>query len=253
MKGRLVALAGVFCIAMLIASGAYADKPPDKPDKPGKPPRPGNIAEECIAFAGDLESVPNDTLVLASVPGGTLVVGCCPNAGPSPAYTMNVHLDVAGIHDDARVGYLFAKPVRTKFKGQTTRRYKVQFFTWDWETQIPGEGDYFIDMYSDGDDIDETDNVLTVTFDNDHENDTATVWVLHDVREDCDDLSIYPYCENPCDNPAYQACDALDDPNCNHPCNEENTDFKVSFTLVKTTDLTYSSEELGVYCPEAAP
>ena len=83
MKGRLVAFAGVFCIAMLIASAAYADKPTDKPDKGGKPPHPGNIAEECIVFTGDLE-------------GGQVVVGCCPNAGPAPAYTMTVDLDVAG-------------------------------------------------------------------------------------------------------------------------------------------------------------
>ena len=44
MKGRLVAFVGVFCIAMLIASGAYADKPPKEP----KPPKPANIAVECI-------------------------------------------------------------------------------------------------------------------------------------------------------------------------------------------------------------
>jgi hypothetical protein len=222
MKGRLVALIGVFCIAMLIASGAYADKPPDKPDKPGKPPRPGNIAEECIAFAWDLESVP----------GGTLVVGCCPNAGPSPAYTMNVHLDVAGIHDDARVGYLFAKPVRTKFKGQTTRRYLVQFNTWDWNAEIPpGEGDYFFDIRCDGNDIDETNDVLTVTV----VDETATLWVLHNVNPECDP-SIYPYCDDPCDG-REPNCDPSDNPTCYHPCNEEMHP-NVSFVMTKTADLS---------------
>ena len=53
MKTRFGALVGVFCIALLIVSGAYAGKPTDKPDKPGKPPRPGNIAVECIEFTGD--------------------------------------------------------------------------------------------------------------------------------------------------------------------------------------------------------
>jgi hypothetical protein len=160
---------------------------------------------------------------------------------------------VVGIVDGEYDGYLFAKPVRTKFKGQTTRRYKVQFNTWDWNTQIPGEDDYFIEMYSDGDDIqyDETTDVLTVTFNNDHKDDTATVWVLHAVSDDCDDLSIYPYCDEPCAHMTPN-CVASEDPNCNHPCNEEITIANVSFTMVKTTDLTYSSEELGIYCPEAA-
>ena len=234
MKGRLVAFVGVFCIAMLIASGAYADKPPKEP----KPPKPANIAVECIEFTGDLASVPL---------GGTVVEGCCPNAGPLPAYRMT--LDVKRIVDDTPVsvvegtydGYLFAKPVSTKVKGQTTVRYLVQFCTWDWGTEIPGDDDYFIEMFSDGDDIDETDNVLTVTFDNDHEDDTVTVWVLRAVSPDCD-LSIYPDfypdCENPC-VVGEPACVASDDANCNHPCNEEITDVNVNFIMTKTTDLSY--------------
>ena len=49
MKGRLAAFVGVFCIAMLFASGAYAGKPPKEPKEP-KSPLPGNIAIECIEF-----------------------------------------------------------------------------------------------------------------------------------------------------------------------------------------------------------
>jgi hypothetical protein len=165
MKARLVSLVGILCIAF---SASVADAKP-KPDKPGKPPRPGNIAAECIEFTGpDLQ-------------GKQVVEGCCPNAGPFPAYTMTVDLGVAGIYDEARAGYLFAKPVTTRVKGQKTVRYKVQFWTWNSDNdETPGDGDYFIEVYADGDDIDETENVLTVTFNNDHGDDTATVWICHD-------------------------------------------------------------------------
>ena len=74
MKGRLVAFVGVFCIALLIVSGAYADKP-DKGDKPGNP---GNIETELIVFTGD------------DLQGWAHVEGCCPNAGPFPEYTMHL-------------------------------------------------------------------------------------------------------------------------------------------------------------------
>ena len=148
---------------------------------------------------------------------------------------MTVDLDFAGIHDDARAGYLFAKPLRIKVKGQSTEYYKVQFCTWDWNAEIPpGEGDYFFDIRCDGDDIqyDETTDVLTVTV----EGETATVWVLHDVSDDCD-RSIYPYCDHPCAD-MEPNCDPSDDPNCNHPCNEEKHE-NVSFIMTKTTDLIY--------------
>jgi len=133
-------------------------------------------------------------------------------------------------------GQLFAKPVRTKVKGQTTRRYKVQFNTWDWETEIPGDGDFFIEMYSDGDDIDETDNVLTVTFDNDHEDDTATVWVYYDMNTDCDPCNP-PDCDLCVD--FEPTCEDLCDPDCRpYPCNEK-IEVDVTFEMLKTTDLDY--------------
>jgi hypothetical protein len=217
MKGRLVAFAGVFCIALLVVSGAYAGKP----DQKGKPPRPGNIAEECIVFTGDY------------LEGGQVVVGCCPNAGPAPAYTMTVDLDVAGIHDVARAGYLFAKPVTTRVKGQKTVRYKIQFFTWDWDARLPGDGDYFFEIYCDGDDIDETNGVLTVTV----EEETAKVWVFYNVKQAC--YPSYPFCDDPspCENDMIPACDPSTNPTCYHPCNED-FDEDVSFVMTKTTDLS---------------
>ena len=48
-----------------------------KPVKP--PPDPDQTTAECIVFTGDLE-------------GMAEVEGCCPNAGPFPAYTMTLDL-----------------------------------------------------------------------------------------------------------------------------------------------------------------
>jgi len=149
MKGRLVAFVGIFCVTCLIVSGAYADKPP----KPPKPPKPGNITKECIVFTGDLE-------------GGAVVEGCCPNAGPWPAYTM-AFFQIADWPFGPHEGQLFAKPVRFRENRKWIDRYKVQFWTWNYDNETPGTGDYFFEIYSDSDDIvyDETTNVLTVTVD----------------------------------------------------------------------------------------
>jgi hypothetical protein len=222
MKGRLAAFVGVFCIAMLIVSGAYAGKPSKEP----KPPKPGDTTKECIVFTGDLE-------------GSQIVEGCCPNAGPFPAYTMTLRIEELPLEVWGKTfeGDLFAKPVTTRVKGQKTERYIVQFLTWDWETGIPGDGDFFIEVFSDGDDIAETDNVLTVTFDNDHEDDTVTVWKYYDMNG-CDP------CDPDCDlcGDFEPNCDDLCDPDCPYPCNEEITVEDVSFVLVRTSDLSYCED-----------
>ena len=70
MKGKLLAFASILCIASLMASGANADKP----DNTGKP---GKTKTELIVLTGDLQ-------------GWAHVEGCCPNAGPSPRYTMDL-------------------------------------------------------------------------------------------------------------------------------------------------------------------
>ena len=62
MKGRLAAIVGVFCIAMLVVPGTNAKKP----DKPGGP----EIRTEYIAFSGDFL-------------GGEEVLDCCGNSGPA--------------------------------------------------------------------------------------------------------------------------------------------------------------------------
>ncbi len=72
MKSKLVALASILCIASLMVSGANAGKPDSPPGKGDKTPKTNT---ELIVFTGDLQ-------------GWAHVEGCCPNAGPSPRYTM---------------------------------------------------------------------------------------------------------------------------------------------------------------------
>ena len=154
MKGGLVAFVGIFCIAILVVSGANADKPPKK-DKPD------NTKAECIVFTGDLQSVE----------GGTVIEGCCPNAGPNPAYTMT--LNVFGIPLDTYDGQLFIN----QFGTGPSAQYKVQFWTWDNDNETPGDGDYFFQIYGGVLDRDRKAKTLTVTFDG---SEPATGWIYYD-------------------------------------------------------------------------
>jgi len=124
MKGRLAALVGVFCIACLIVPGAFADKPP-------KPEKPGRSKPECILFMGeDLQSA-----------GDTTIVGCCPNAGPAPAYSLTLHTESR--LDGTYQGSLFMNVLGTPGPDQ---KYMVKFWTWDGEKRDPGDGDYFFEI-----------------------------------------------------------------------------------------------------------
>ena len=114
MKGRLIALVCIFCMAILMVSGQDSR---GKPDKPGKPDKSN---PEWIAFHGGLV-------------GGQEVEGCCPNAGPFPYYTMPLNHDVsedfpAGTYD----GQLFINGYGTG--RPQDRQYIVQF--WKKETDI---------------------------------------------------------------------------------------------------------------------
>jgi hypothetical protein len=148
MKGRLVAFGGVFCIAVLIVSGAYAGKP-EKPDNPNKPPRPDNIAVECITFSGP------------DLVGRQQVEDCCPNAGPFPAYRLTLGPNGFGNHPEGTYdGELFMNSMRV---GQN-RQYVVQF-TGD----NIFSGDHISIEIMGGDiDYNKKTKVLTVTFT--HEN-----------------------------------------------------------------------------------
>jgi hypothetical protein len=148
MKRRLIAFVGIFCIPVLIVSGAYAQ---------GKPDKPGNSQTERIVFSGDLT-------------GDQAVSGCCPNAGPFPAYHMTLNFKV-GTHEAGTPidGYLFIN----YYGAGKNREYIVQFWTQDRDVAIQIIG---------GDiDFDKTTKVLTVTFENELCVDMITGQTITDV------------------------------------------------------------------------
>lgn len=128
MKRRLIAFVGIFCIAVLIVSGAYAQ---------GKP---GKSQTEWIEFWGDLT-------------GGQAVNGCCPNAGPFPPYRMFLNFAVSGHPAGTWYdGHLF---INNYGAGQN-RQYIVQFWTDD--------NDVAIEIIGGVINFDKRTKVLTVTF-----------------------------------------------------------------------------------------
>lgn len=158
MKSRLVAFFGVFCIALLVVSAVNADKP-GKPPKPEKPDKEPGLTTECIKFSGDLKSA-----------GETIIVGCCPNAGPWPAYTMELATGSAldGIYD----GYLFMN----FFGTGPTAEFIVQFWTWDADSEAPGSNDYFFQIIGGEITRDRKAKTLTVEYDNE----AGTGWIYDD-------------------------------------------------------------------------
>ena len=160
MKGRLVAFVGIFCIAILVVSVANAVKP----EKTPKPPKLDEPKAECIVFTEQPQSFE----------GITVIEGCCPNAGPWPAYTMT--LDVPGIPPGTYDGQLFINVFGTGPDAQ----YKVQFWTWDYDNEDPVCGDYFFEIYGGVLDRDRKAKTLTVTFDG---SELATGWVCDDAGD----------------------------------------------------------------------
>jgi hypothetical protein len=133
MKGRLIGFVGIFCIAILIVSGSYAQ---------GKPDKPGKSKTEWIEFWGDLN-------------GGQPVDGCCPNAGPFPPYRMCLNFEVSGHPAGTWYdGHLFINGYR--YHGWGEREYIVQFWTDDQDVAIEIIGGVV--------DFDKRTKVLTVTF-----------------------------------------------------------------------------------------
>ena len=107
MKGKLVALASILCIASLMASGANAGKP----ENPGK--GKNKTTTELITFTGDLLGIGQ-------------VEGCCPGQGPHQAYEMVLGFEVAGFPAGSHfVGLLYIEELGSK----RDRKYQVDFWT----------------------------------------------------------------------------------------------------------------------------
>jgi hypothetical protein len=145
-----------FVSLMFVVTGLEAGKGGVKPDKPDKPDR---TKAECILFTGDLV-------------GMAKVEGCCPNAGPYPAYTMTLDL-----HDENGNDYLGDYDGQLFMNFASDQGYKVQFWNWDSDNETPGDGDIFFEIY--GGDIfyDRKNKFLHVTFTDEE----ATLWLYDDL------------------------------------------------------------------------
>ena len=156
MRERPAVFVGVCCIAILVASGANAVKPEKPPTS--KP--------ECIVFSDNLKDLTPHGYLEGGQDGP--IEGCCPNAGPSPAFTMTLH-GLGLLPDGTYDGQLFINVFGTG----PIQTYKVQFWTWDYVNEIPGTGDYFFEIYGGVLERDRKAKVLTVTF----TGETGTGWI----------------------------------------------------------------------------
>lgn len=160
MRERQIACVIAMCVAGLVAFGVAAK---DKPDGP-----PGQNKAECIVFDGDLASA-----------GETHIVGCCPNAGPSPQYEMTLTTgwtEIDGTYSGDDSGYLFI----SVFGTGPDQTYMTKFWTWDsYGGETPGDGDFFIEIRNGVIVRDRKAKTETVTYDNM----TADAWIYSDVGE----------------------------------------------------------------------
>ncbi len=135
-KGRLIVFLSIFCIAALMASSPVAQGKPEKPDKPG------SSFTEWIEFTEDLV-------------GGQPVDGCCPNAGPWPAYRMTLNFGSYNFSAGTYDGQLFIN----YYGAGRDQKYKVQFW-WDYDADLG------IEIIGGVINHDRKNKVLTVTFTN---------------------------------------------------------------------------------------
>jgi hypothetical protein len=246
MKTRLAVLGGVFCIVIFAVSFADAKGKPPKPEKPAKP----NLTTECIVFTDNQN---DDDLEHVYLEGGQdcATVGCCPNAGPFPQYVMTLYNvcytsafnTTDCLQEDPVLGLLFMNGFgrNAPYEG-----WLVQFWTCDYRARRPVGGDFFLQIRG-GTEVPQPkkSKVEVIEF---LDAEDAILWVYYDEDPDChwfeDDT-----CE-PCLDGVEAACDPRNDPECLYPCwIEEQLDDNVSFVIVRTADLTYTSGELGITCP----
>ena len=147
MKSRnykwLVAVATLVSLVFVVSNASAK-----KPAKP--PPDPDQTTAECIVFTGEY------------LQGGEEVEGCCPNAGPWPAYKML--LDGSPYEGQLFINFVGAGP---------KAKYRVQFWSWDWDTEVPGIDDIFFEIIGGAIDYDKKSKFLTVSF----EDEEATLWL----------------------------------------------------------------------------
>jgi len=254
MKGRLVAFVVVFCIAILIVPGAYADKPDNTGGgKPGG--GRDKTRAECIVFVDNQNDSGDDLHVYLEGGQDCLIEGCCPNAGPWPLYMMTLNnvcyespyepegkcLQVK----EPFLGHLFMNGYgrNAPYEG-----WKVQFWTCDYRSGgRPHYGDFFFQIRG-GTEVPQgkKSKVSVIQFLNEED---ASLWVYYEENDDC------PWFENdtcePCSNGMQTGCDPRNDPDCLYPCWIEQPLENVSFMIVRTADLTYASIDLGITCPNA--
>ena len=252
MNRKGVAIIGIFCIAIWAGSFADAKGKPEKPPNPGGG-RDGTKAE-CIVFT-DNKNDPDSVHVYLEGGQDCAIEGCCPNAGPWPQYRMNLHnvcyesaFGITECLQDEKpfLGYLF---MNSFGRNAPYEGWKVQFWTCDCRNHAPGDGDFFFQIRG-GTEVPQgkKSKVSVIKF---LDAEDATLWVYYDENDDCDFPS-ETGCE-PCLNEMETGCNPWTDDECIHPCWIERPIEDVSFVIVRTADLTYSSDDLGITCPDAPP
>jgi len=108
MRKKLITKLGILGLAAIFLLSMASYSTDQEVTSQGKPDKPGKLKAEWIQFTGDLV-------------GAQEVVGCCPNAGPFPEYTMTLPKDVGHIPAGTYNGNLF-------INGWGDRQYKVQFW-----------------------------------------------------------------------------------------------------------------------------
>jgi len=151
MKAKVISFLAL-SMAIILVSCEYESPPTQNtPDVEtqilDKKPHDGDL----IIFEGDLAG--NDT-----------VMGCCPNAGPSPEYTMDVVSDKFPVEfRGEHTGNIFLNG----FGRHLPWAYKVQF----WWGEVPN--DYFIEIRGGTVHKDKRTKILTATF---TQEDTCWTW-----------------------------------------------------------------------------
>jgi hypothetical protein len=243
-----VAIVSVFCVAVLAVSIADAKPKPTKPPKPEKLDPP-NLTIECIVFTDNGDDKDLGHIYLE---GGQdcATVGCCPNAGPPAQYEMTLHnvcyesafgTDECLLEDPV-IGYVY---VNEFGRNAPYEGWLVQFWTVYFKARRPVGGDFFFQIRGGTGGEDKKTKVTVVEF---SEAEDATLWVYYDENLECN-WSEDETCE-PCLNGVQPACDPRNDPECLYPCWIEQQLENVSFRIVRTGDLNYSSSEYGVTCSE---